>query len=199
MNEPIDWDKELKEMEEGTKAVPAGNYSFKVTKTELKQARTGSPMIVITAMIDGGPHHGRLLWNNLVFKFDNPCCGATHRRATDGVGCAARGTSHGQAIAGGDCQPAGWCHGYGRSDASGVARRCSDGRQIHLGWITLNRRTPTRRDSIHTLGAGANAATADDCGSTAAADNPAGCGQSVYRTCTYRRFTANSGHGARKI
>ena len=72
-NAPIDWDRELKAMEEGTKPVPPGLYAVRVTGAEVKQARTGSPMITITVMIDdGGPYQGRLLFSNLVFKFDNP-------------------------------------------------------------------------------------------------------------------------------
>jgi len=52
--------------------VPAGTYDAKVFKGEAKKTKNGKDMIVLTYVIEGGPHAGRRIWHNLVVSPESP-------------------------------------------------------------------------------------------------------------------------------
>lgn len=72
MGNPIDWGKVIKDTEEGTKVIPAGEYRVRISDAERKVAGTGSEMIVTTIKLEDAPYEGRTIKTNLVFAFDNP-------------------------------------------------------------------------------------------------------------------------------
>jgi hypothetical protein len=69
---PIDWNKVIKETEEGTKVIPAGEYRVRVSDAERKTAGTGAEMIKTTVKLEDAPYENRSVTTNLVFTFDNP-------------------------------------------------------------------------------------------------------------------------------
>jgi hypothetical protein len=69
---PIDWNKVIKNTEEGTKVIPAGEYRVRVTEAEPKTASTGAEMIKTTVKLEDAGYEGRAVTTNLVFTFDNP-------------------------------------------------------------------------------------------------------------------------------
>ncbi len=48
--------------------IPAGNYDFKVVEATHKITQSGKTMFVVKAQVQGGPHNGRLVWDNLVIS-----------------------------------------------------------------------------------------------------------------------------------
>lgn len=52
--------------------VPAGSYDVKVFKAEAKKTKNGKDMVVVTYVIEGGPHAGRRIWHNLVVSPESP-------------------------------------------------------------------------------------------------------------------------------
>lgn len=64
----VDWANLHKQGEDATKPVPIGDYTVQVTESELKQASTGSQMIVVKMRITNGPATGRMLFSNIVFS-----------------------------------------------------------------------------------------------------------------------------------
>lgn len=72
MTNPIDWNRVIKETEEGTKVIPAGEYRIRVTEAERKVAGTGADMIKTTIKLEDPPYEGRAVTTNLVFTYDNP-------------------------------------------------------------------------------------------------------------------------------
>lgn len=66
------WSELKKQADDATRPIPDDWYEIVVTKAELKEASTGSPMIVTTFKVDSGPHAGRSLFTNFVFTAENP-------------------------------------------------------------------------------------------------------------------------------
>lgn len=52
--------------------LPNGDYDFKVVEAESKVSGSGKQMFKIKAAVQGGPHHGRFVWDNLVISPESP-------------------------------------------------------------------------------------------------------------------------------
>ena len=68
----IDWNSVLDGIDDEDTPLPKDDYEVKVTKAEATTASTGAAMINVQMQVVGGPHAGRVLFTNLVFKTDNP-------------------------------------------------------------------------------------------------------------------------------
>lgn len=71
MGESVNWNQLRADMEEGTKALEAGDYIFGIVKAEGTVASTGSQMIKMNVEVLDGPRKGRTMFNNVVLS-DNP-------------------------------------------------------------------------------------------------------------------------------
>jgi hypothetical protein len=68
----MDWNQILKDTEEGSKPIPEGEYDVRIRDANTKTASTGSEMIVVSVVIESGPHAGRVIITNFVFAVANP-------------------------------------------------------------------------------------------------------------------------------
>jgi len=68
----IDWNKVIKETDEGTKVIPEGEYNVRVVQAQATKASTGAEMIKTTVRVEDDAYAGRSVVTNLVFTFDNP-------------------------------------------------------------------------------------------------------------------------------
>lgn len=64
----IDWKALKQQADDATRPLEDGDYPVQVTKSEMKIATTGAPMIVVSLTVSGGPRAGRVLFNNFVFS-----------------------------------------------------------------------------------------------------------------------------------
>jgi hypothetical protein len=62
----------MKEAGEGFQPVPSGPYNVQVSKAEATTSSTSKPMIKVQLRIVGGPHDGRLLFDQYVITAGNP-------------------------------------------------------------------------------------------------------------------------------
>lgn len=67
----IDWASLRKNADDAMRPAPDGEYTLKVKKAEAKTASTGSQMIAVNFVIEGGPSHGKGVFWNLVLSPDN--------------------------------------------------------------------------------------------------------------------------------
>jgi hypothetical protein len=67
----IDWASLKQTADDATRPAPAGDYDVIVKKAEAVIASTGAPMIKMQMGIEGGPSHGKIIFNNLVLTVDN--------------------------------------------------------------------------------------------------------------------------------
>jgi hypothetical protein len=51
--------------------LPVGEYSLVITECTSKLTSTGKNMLSLKAVVDGGPHNNRPVWDNLVISPDN--------------------------------------------------------------------------------------------------------------------------------
>lgn len=68
----IDFGQLMKEAGEGFKPIPNGPYTAEVAKCEAVTASTGKPMLKVQWRILGGPHEGRIVFDNIVLTAGNP-------------------------------------------------------------------------------------------------------------------------------
>lgn len=67
----IDWASLRQNADDAMRPAPDGEYTLKVKKAEAKTASTGSQMIAVNFVIEGGPSHGKGVFWNLVLSPDN--------------------------------------------------------------------------------------------------------------------------------
>lgn len=68
----IDFGQLMKEAGEGFKPIPNGQYNAEIAKAEAVTSSTGKPMLKTQARIIGGPHEGRIVFDNIVITAGNP-------------------------------------------------------------------------------------------------------------------------------
>lgn len=68
----IDFNSLMNEAGEGFQPVPAGPYTVRVEKTEPTSSSTNKPMIRATLRIVGGPHDGRMLFDQYTISAGSP-------------------------------------------------------------------------------------------------------------------------------
>jgi hypothetical protein len=68
----IDFNQLMKDAGEGFQPVPSGPYNAEVAKAEAVTSSTGKPMIKVQLRVIGGPHEGRLLFDQFVITAGNP-------------------------------------------------------------------------------------------------------------------------------
>lgn len=68
----INWDELAKQAAAAFDPIPTGEYAGTVTEASAVSASNGKPMIKVKVKINGGPHDGRLVFNNFVISADNP-------------------------------------------------------------------------------------------------------------------------------
>lgn len=67
----ISWSALKKGADDAVRPLDEGEYLFQCTKAEYRKASTGSPMVVVTLAVQGGPKHGKTLMHNFVLTVDN--------------------------------------------------------------------------------------------------------------------------------
>lgn len=67
----FNWSALKKTADDAIKPLEDGTYTFLCTKAEYRKAQTGSPMVVATLAVQGGPKHGKTLQHNFVLTIDN--------------------------------------------------------------------------------------------------------------------------------
>jgi len=69
----INWNEELKKVDEGTKPISQGDHDFRVMAASVATANTsGNKMIKLDVAVQGGPDNGKHAFVNIVFSFENP-------------------------------------------------------------------------------------------------------------------------------
>lgn len=68
----IDFNKLMQDAGEGFQPIPDGPYHVEVAKAVSEPTKTGKPMIRVQLRIIGGPHAGRLVFDQFVITADNP-------------------------------------------------------------------------------------------------------------------------------
>lgn len=72
MSDGIDWASLSKQAAAAFDPVPAGDYNATITECTATTASTGKPMLKAKFRINGGPHDGRIVFNNFTITADNP-------------------------------------------------------------------------------------------------------------------------------
>lgn len=72
MTEGINWGALMQGVAEALQPVPKGAYEVVVTKCDPKTSSTNKAMWAMQLTIEGGPHNGRVIFNNLTLTTDNP-------------------------------------------------------------------------------------------------------------------------------
>jgi hypothetical protein len=68
----LTWNDLLDSAGEGFDPVPDGQYPFTISKAEAAETKTGKTMFKTQHKIDGGPHNGRVVFNQFVLSPDSP-------------------------------------------------------------------------------------------------------------------------------
>lgn len=68
----ISWAQLAADAGDALNPIPIGEYNAKITKAEVKFAKSGSKMFAISAKVMDGPHVNRMFWNNFTVTPDNP-------------------------------------------------------------------------------------------------------------------------------
>lgn len=68
----INWGELMAGVAEQLKPVPKGTYDVVVSKAEPKTSSTNKAMWATHLQIEGGPHNGRVVYNNVTLTTDNP-------------------------------------------------------------------------------------------------------------------------------
>lgn len=72
MTEGINWGALMAGVAEALQPVPKGLYEIVVDKCEPKTSSTNKAMWAMQLKIEGGPHNGRVIYNNITLTTDNP-------------------------------------------------------------------------------------------------------------------------------
>jgi len=67
----INWSSLKKTADDAIKPLDVGRYRFMITRPDVRQASTGSWMIVVHLVVQGGDRHGKDLMNNFVMAPDS--------------------------------------------------------------------------------------------------------------------------------
>lgn len=68
----INWGELMAGVAEALQPVPKGAYDVVVSKCDAKTSSTNKSMWAMQMKIEGGPHNGRVIFNNLTLTTDNP-------------------------------------------------------------------------------------------------------------------------------
>lgn len=73
--------------------IPNGDYEFQIEAEEVKQTKSGDPMLTLTCVITGDKFNGRKVWKTILLDHSNPQAKEIGQRALTDL-CLAVGKPH---------------------------------------------------------------------------------------------------------